>query len=52
MALSFLPKTTAILGNIPSVVIGSSMIYIMSSQIAGGLQIVQSKDYKFEYGLL
>lgn len=52
LALSFLPKTTAILGSIPSVVIGSSMIYIMCSQIAGGLQIIQSKDYKFEYGLI
>ncbi|KUO75297.1 MAG: xanthine permease [Desulfosporosinus sp. BRH_c37] len=52
LALSFLPKTTAILGSVPSVVIGSSMIYIMCSQIAGGLQIVQSRKYKFEYGLI
>jgi xanthine/uracil permease len=52
LALSFLPKTTAILGSIPSVVIGSSLIYIMCSQIAGGLQIVQSQKYKFEYGLI
>jgi len=51
LVLSFLPKTTAFLGNIPSAVIGSSMIYIMCSQIAGGLQIVQSQDYKFENGL-
>ncbi|MBP1759886.1 MAG: Xanthine/uracil/vitamin permease, partial [Firmicutes bacterium] len=39
LALSFLPKTIAILGSIPSVVIGSSMIYLMCSQIAGGLQV-------------
>jgi hypothetical protein len=32
-------KNNAILGSIPSVVIGSSMIYIMCSQITGGLQI-------------
>lgn len=51
LAFSFLPKTTAILGSIPSVVIGSSMIYIMCSQIAGGLQIADNQQYRFERGL-
>ena len=52
LALSFLPKTIAILGSIPSVVIGSSMIYLMCSQIAGGLQVALSQKYKFENGLI
>ncbi len=51
-ALSFLPKTIAILGSIPSVVIGSSMVYLMCSQIAGGLQVALSQKYKFDYGLI
>ncbi len=52
LALAFLPKTIAVLGSIPSVVIGSSMIYLMCSQIAGGLQAVLNQKYKFEYGLI
>ncbi|OLN27128.1 solute carrier family 23 protein [Desulfosporosinus metallidurans] len=50
LALSFLPKTIAVLGNIPSVVIGSSMIYLMCSQIAGGLQIAMSQKYNLNTG--
>ena len=52
LALAFLPKTIAVLGSIPSVVIGSSMIYLMCSQIAGGLQTALNQKYKFEYGLI
>jgi len=52
LALSFLPNTIAVLGSIPSVVIGSSMVYLMCSQIAGGLQIALSQKYKFDYGLI
>ena len=52
LALSFLPKTIAVLGSIPSVVIGSSMIYLMCSQIAGGLSVALSQNYKFEHGLV
>ncbi|EHQ87880.1 uracil-xanthine permease family protein [Desulfosporosinus youngiae] len=51
LALSFLPKTIAVLGSIPSVVIGSSMVYLMCSQIAGGLQVALSQNYRFEKGL-
>lgn len=52
LALSFLPNTIAVLGSIPSVVIGGSMLYLMCSQIAGGLQVALSQRYKFEYGLI
>ncbi|HBV87829.1 solute carrier family 23 protein [Desulfosporosinus sp.] len=52
LMLSFLPKTIAVLGSIPSVVIGSSMVYLMCSQIAGGLQVALSQNYKFNSGLI
>lgn len=51
--LSFIPNVVALLGNIPSVVTGSILIYIMSSQIAAGLVICTDsmEDFKFEHGL-
>jgi xanthine/uracil permease len=43
LVLSFLPLVTGIISNIPSVIIGSVLAYVMASQIAAGL-IVAFKD--------
>ncbi len=54
LLLSFFPGITGILGAIPSVVIGASLIYIMCSQIAASLMITfnSMREFKFEYGLV
>lgn len=54
MVFSFLPKTIAFMGSIPSAVIGTTLIYIMCSQIAAG-QIIAFNDeggFKYEDGLV
>lgn len=52
--LSFLPTAIGFMGNIPSVVIGSVLLYIMTSQIAAGLMVAVSStsEFKFESGLI
>ncbi|OAT79287.1 uracil-xanthine permease family protein [Desulfotomaculum copahuensis] len=54
LLLSFLPKAIGFLGSVPPVVIGTSLIYIMCSQIAAGLQTAFNSmpGFKFEYGLV
>ncbi|MCL5935215.1 MAG: purine/pyrimidine permease [Firmicutes bacterium] len=54
LLLSFLPKAISFLGSIPPVVIGTSLIYIMCSQIAAGLQTALNsmRSFKVEYGLV
>ena len=54
LVLSFLPKTIALMGSIPSAIIGATLIYIMCSQIAAGLIVAfNSKGgFKFENGLV
>ena len=54
LLLSFLPGVTAFIGNIPSVVIGSTLIYIMCSQISSGLLVAfgSMKEFKFDNGLI
>lgn len=54
IALSFWPAAISFLGSIPPVVIASSLIYIMSSQIAAGLQVAfgSEKGYQYEGGLV
>lgn len=54
LALSFLPAVIAYIGSIPSVVVGSVLIYIMSSQISAGLLVAFSSmgGFKFENGLV
>lgn len=54
LILSFLPWTIAYIGNIPSVVIGSVLIYIMCSQISAGLLVAFNSidGFKFENGLV
>lgn len=54
MALAFFPPAIMVIGNIPSVVIGSAFIYILCSQIAAGLLLGFSsmKQFQFENGLV
>ena len=54
LLLSFLPGTIAFIGSIPSVVIGSTLIYIISSQISSGLLVAfgSMKEFKFDNGLI
>lgn len=54
MTLAFIPPALIVIGNIPSVVIGSAFIYILCSQLAAGLLLAFSsmKDFRFENGLV
>lgn len=53
LLLSFFPKAIAFMGTIPSVVIGSVLVYIMCSQIAAGLLVAYNAmgEFTFEHGL-
>lgn len=52
--LSFSPAAIGVIGSIPSVVIGSTFIYILCSQIAAGLLLAFTSmdQFKFENGLV
>lgn len=54
LILAFLPSAIGFMGNIPSVVIGSVLIYLMCSQIAAGLLMAFDSmgGFKFEDGLI
>jgi len=54
LVLAFMPAAIAVLSSIPSVVIGSVMIYIMSAQIAAGLLVAfhSEEGFNFENGLV
>jgi len=54
LGLSFLPKVIALMGSIPSAIIGIVLIFIMCSQIAAGLLVaVDIKGgFTFESGLI
>lgn len=54
LLLSFLPKAISFMGSIPSVVIGTILIYIMCSQISAGLLVAFGSEggFKFEDGLI
>lgn len=56
LMLSFLPVVTKVIGNIPSVVIGSILAYVMASQIAAGLIVAfkdsDSEGFKMENGMV
>jgi len=55
-ALAFLPGVTGFISSVPSVVIGSLLIYIMTSQVAAGLIVVfrdkERTGFQFEKGLV
>ncbi len=52
--LAFSPALIALFGAVPSVVVGSILLFILCSQIAAGLSIIlESKEgFKFETGLV
>jgi xanthine/uracil permease len=49
LLLSFSPAVSGFIGNVPPVVIGSILLYILCSQIAGGLMVVFESADKFQY---
>lgn len=54
LILSFMPAAIAFIGSIPSVVIGTVLIYVMCSQIAAGLLMAFNSvgDFNFDSGLI
>ncbi len=53
LLISFLPGVVAFIGNIPSLIIGIVLMYIMCSQIAAGLIVAfSSKPFSFDDGLI
>ena len=56
IALAFLPVVAAFISSVPSVVIGSLMIYMMTPQVAAGLIVLfrdnKSTGFQFEKGLV
>ncbi|MDD4335493.1 MAG: solute carrier family 23 protein [Desulfotomaculaceae bacterium] len=53
LLISFLPQIVAFIGNIPSLIIGIVLLYIMCSQIAAGLIMAfSSQTFTFEDGLI
>ncbi|MHB1654728.1 MAG: uracil-xanthine permease family protein, partial [Desulfitobacteriaceae bacterium] len=52
--LGFFPRAVAFVGTVPSVIIGSALLYIMTSQIAASLQALfgNPQGLKFEDGLV
>jgi xanthine/uracil permease len=54
LLLSFSPAVIGFIGNVPPVVIGSVLIYIMCAQIAAGLMVVfeSGKAFQFNSGLI
>ncbi|MFB3924724.1 MAG: uracil-xanthine permease family protein [Syntrophales bacterium] len=54
LVLAFFPAAIGLVENVPSVVIGSVLIYILCSQISAGLLIVfeSAAEFRFENGLV
>jgi xanthine/uracil permease len=54
LALSFSPAVIGLIGNVPSVVIGSVLIYVLCSQVAAGLMVAfeSEKAFQFNSGLI
>ncbi len=56
LVMSFLPIVTGIIVNIPSVIIGSVLAYVMASQIAAGLIVAfkdkGSEEFRMESGMV
>ncbi len=52
-ALAFLPGIVAFTWNVPSVVVGTILLYIMCSQLAAGLMVAFEKnEFSFQDGLI
>jgi xanthine/uracil permease len=54
MLLSFSPAALAFISNVPSIVIGSILIYVLSAQIAAGLTVAfeATEDFQFIDGII
>lgn len=56
LVLAFLPHVTGAMGNIPPVVIGAVLAYLMAAQIASGLMVAfkdaEEKGFKMENGIV
>jgi xanthine/uracil permease len=54
LILSFMPKLIAFIGGIPSVIIGTTLLYVLCSQISAGLMVLynSAREFKFESGLV
>jgi len=54
LLLSFSPAVIGWIGNVPPVVIGSVLIYILSAQVAAGLMVIyeSKEEFKFTGGLV
>lgn len=54
LILSFLPGVIAFIGGIPAVIIGTTLLYILCSQISAGLMVLfnSMSEFKFESGLV
>ncbi|MGD9162762.1 MAG: solute carrier family 23 protein, partial [Desulfobacteraceae bacterium] len=54
--LAFLPRVTGAMGNIPPVVIGAVLAYLMAIQVASGLMVAfkdaEGKEFKMENGMV
>jgi xanthine/uracil permease len=48
LALAYSPLAIAFLGNVPAVVIGASLIYVLSTQVAAGLMVLFGAARKLE----
>lgn len=49
LAISFSPMSIALLGNVPPVVIGGTLVYILTTQIAGGLTFLIGSTKQLEF---
>ncbi|MEZ4600976.1 MAG: solute carrier family 23 protein [Syntrophotaleaceae bacterium] len=53
LVLSFFPAAISLAGLLPDVVIGSILLYILTAQVAAGLDILQqSGPFQFRHGLI
>ncbi len=53
LAISFLPKVVALISNLPPVIVGVLLLYIMCTQVSAGLLIAfKSHQFSFEDGLI
>ncbi len=53
MAMAFFPGLVAFIWNVPAVVIGTILLYIMCAQLAAGLMMAfGSKEFSFQDGLI
>ena len=54
LLLAFSPMATGVIGNVPSVVIGAILAYVMMTQVGAGLMVAfeREKDFRFEDGLV